>query len=620
MKLSALDWTKFLWTYFEPQIKAGEPVYFSVDSVLLDELLRERVTVPTDGKALESLTDACKGLLSIEERRVLVKDDLFESHSKSFSPAICFVALQVAAVELMTPSETYTEDAYFPILRNLLGVNRGGYLSSNPFLKDEFEKIWAKFREEVVNYSGGSIRSITFHKGKSRKDLHRELPLSQALLTGYDLWCLYKDKKEKIKIIKNENDAFSFLRRYRTTLSSRANKLVAHAINNDERKERLAKQLLAFTKNPIIITERYEKKGQSLSGTFEAFRSPANLFSNEKEKINVYFSDSDVDIDTAVRSYCEGGKSVFFIEKDRIFSQVISKFALNPGDTFLLITEKKNAPMIRATIDRATGGNSTVEEVQANLGETFITFLGNLVASLQYDLKFSAGKISFSNQANKDQEITLRGGILLDGRSRKYLAPFLPKQIVYNKSELSSDSVLVVNEVNRTYSEFKAELENISPHTDAYYKIQIGTNQVEFEIYANNSQDKFNALLGFQFKGGILAPIIDTIDVQERALIGFILPRRRTFFAQSRRRQSEVKAALFLLAKEWDERYLQKMNESEIDFLYSKLKENRIPRELQEIMSQKIYKYKSIPLISWRYIFSDYASEQPEARSLSTNA
>ena len=607
--ISIHDWTDALWKYFGPQIKSGNPVYFSIDSDLLKELIEDILGDSVDDNGLYVLANSCEKVLEFERHRVFLRDDKLTLDSSHFSSAICLVALFVGAVELMTPSESYTEDAYFPILRRLLNVDEGDYLSSNPFLKYEFEKIWNKFREEIMNYPGGSARTITFHKGRDKKNFHRELPLSQALLTAYDLWCLYKNNETYLESL-DEETSFLFLRKNRSKLSTRANRIISHAVNNEERKLRLSRQLMAFVQSPSFVHERYQSKENTIEGSFEAFRAASNMFSNDGDSVNIYFSNDSIPLDRAAHRYCNGGRCIFLMEENRVFSQKNTRCKLESGDTFLIITQKESYLNIVHVFERATDKKSSLEEVETNLGSNFKVFLGSLDVLPLYDVFYSYGKISFGAQERQTPSLTLSEGSLLDGRRKQYLSPFAPQRIFYNGKEIAENSLIEVNGEETSYKNFMAMLKMVSPFSNAFYEISFEQSKVEFELYSSITHETLNTLLGFPFEGKLLQPFVDFVDANERALFGFELPRRRTVFPQSKRRKNEVKAAVLLLMKDWSEEVLQALSKPEVDYIYSKLNEFRVPKKQQEVIGEKLNKNQAIPIISWKYIFkSDQVEE-----------
>ena len=177
---SAENWADALWKHFLPQIQSGRPVYFSIDRSLLQELVIQR-ELSRMGDPILHLAKSCNELIEHRGRRVALRLSATYRNATGVSNIICLIALQVVAVELMTGDEEFSEDAYFPRLRELLGILDDAYPFSNPFYQDQFQVIWEKFKSEILAQPGGSVQSITFHKGKGR-NLHRELPFSQALL------------------------------------------------------------------------------------------------------------------------------------------------------------------------------------------------------------------------------------------------------------------------------------------------------------------------------------------------------------------------------------------------------------------------------------------------------
>ena len=179
-------WSNQLWLYFKPLIVSGEPFYLSVDKRLLNHLLGVSYD---DVKHFECnvryFHESCSKLFIEKGSKLSVDSKAFlPIAGKPYSSVICLAAQQVIVVEEMLKDRLYSEHSYFPRYRKILNFKRG-YLNSNPLLSADFLKIWSKLKEEIKSSSPDAV--VTFSKGISRRDVNRNFPLSQALLTTQDL-------------------------------------------------------------------------------------------------------------------------------------------------------------------------------------------------------------------------------------------------------------------------------------------------------------------------------------------------------------------------------------------------------------------------------------------------
>ncbi|MFC1749147.1 hypothetical protein ACFL2V_10120 [Pseudomonadota bacterium] len=588
-------WATALWRYFLPQIQTGRPFYFSIDSTLLQELVLSDEPNRSDDP-IQHLARSCQELIFIRGRRVhLCYERLRVAPALGESNVICLVALQVAAVELMTQDESYSGRAYFPRLRELLDIGDKGIPSSDPFYHRQFDEIWARFKIEILGHPGASARSITFHKGKGR-NLHRELPLSQALLTAEELARLYSRFDSQLPKFSSPMDAFLFIRSKKGVFNQRTQNIIKAAINNEDLAFRLGSQILEFLENPLVISETYLSRTAKVEGRFIAFRS-MEFFG--EESINVYYVDengnrqNDLTFIKIGESCKEEGKCILFIEDDSVFNQCSDNSMLCGGESILILCHASKELVIRETIKLCSDGSDLLDNIDCSLPSGFIALYGNYDGHASFDLSFKSGRLFFCDSKNDARSIKLIGGILIDGRKNEYLSPFSPKSFLVDGKELNIGASVEVNGERRTVYDFRKELENLSALSRAHYSVSFGRFYVEFEMRESLSENMPKQLLGFPINIDIIQPTLTTIDPGADSLVGMAITAKRNIARLSRRKSKEVYAALSLLFINNGNSGVH-VSDDEIKIISDFLGKNKFPDFLVNKAISKLEKIKTI--------------------------
>lgn len=220
MNLSS--WRSELWRYIESNYVVGEALYLSFDAVTLDNIyFAERGSNATSGyiSPIDSLNAACSELYSnTHQSRWSISPDCFETDSRGRSFAICIVAQQILAAELMISDGAYSADSYYIRYRELLGLTK--LLKQSPIEYAAFERLWSVVADEILTLNGASNESITFQQGNGAKNKYRNFPISQSLLDGETLQLIHAEVNDIDEI----NDASLLLRvrRLNSQLSVRA--------------------------------------------------------------------------------------------------------------------------------------------------------------------------------------------------------------------------------------------------------------------------------------------------------------------------------------------------------------------------------------------------------------
>ena len=121
------------WNAFLSPLGASVPVYFTFHRNLIEDIVTNIFPAISRNEALQLFLKEAREFLDIKENRVRIKNEVYSKSGNNNSKVILLIALQVLAVEEMIRKENdFTEDAYFPKLRNLIS-DQIPLESLNPF-------------------------------------------------------------------------------------------------------------------------------------------------------------------------------------------------------------------------------------------------------------------------------------------------------------------------------------------------------------------------------------------------------------------------------------------------------------------------------------------------------
>ncbi|MBB3059243.1 hypothetical protein [Microbulbifer rhizosphaerae] len=596
-------WAQKLWAYFKPEVQHGRPVYFAVDQYLLHEFLREENPL-SQVDPVDSLKYACRQLFRLEGRKAALLERTFVRNDNGLSNAICFVALEVLAVELMMRDRSFTEEAYFPRLRDLLGIDVDGNLSSDPFIQGDFDRIWKTLSNEIKRVPGGGQHSITFAKGTGR-NVHRQYPISQAMLTKDDLCRLQQSSPDAFADITTLADAFHFLLNHRTVLPGRAKSIVNTAARDGARRLRLSHQLLDFAQNTPVHVPIEKVKSGSRSAKFVAYRT-VDFFSDDK--IHLYYVDEqgvEQISRTAqqVLTFCGDNKMLLLVESDNRFTTVGGREPLSVGETYLIICQEDRIKIVDYILQKVMLPNEGLSAIECVLPRGYLAFLYTLDTNPAHPLWYKAGKLCF-DEKDRIQALSLEGGLLIDGRKKQYLSPYCPRALSVGGKKLAHHVDIQVNDETMSVGQFFGQLHRgmsfpINPYTVVY-----GGRRLSFEMRTIDSQVKCDFTLGYPLESDELSPTIALVEPEDEALIGMSLRSSGKFRTPLSARQSKERhIALSLLSLPADSTD-KAISHQDVEAIESLLEGVGFPNAATMRIKTRLQHEQAIPPIAWSVLVS----------------
>lgn len=181
-------WAVALWAHYLPEVGRGSPFYLAADRQLIFSLFSaNRFGSGGVEDALRNFHTSCRSFIVPDGAQPTISRETFENvGGHVISRSICLAVQQVLVVEQMLQDEQYSENAYFPRYRRILGIDGGPQQHSNPLGTLSFQRIWSVLAQELRGAPGATQKTVTFSAGRG-PDVNRSLPLSQALFTTHDL-------------------------------------------------------------------------------------------------------------------------------------------------------------------------------------------------------------------------------------------------------------------------------------------------------------------------------------------------------------------------------------------------------------------------------------------------
>jgi hypothetical protein len=176
---------EMLWAEFHTDFQANKRVYFNFSGDLLTKIFKKNNYSQLN--PIEVINQSCRELYNLNTINfVTLKDHALRPCYKRFSCAILLACQQILVVEEMYTEEFFSKDSYFERLRQAISPEMV-IKKQNPFKRgSDFEKIWLQLRSEILEIAQDEDL-ITFNKGNGPKNLYRNYPLSQSLLTKMDI-------------------------------------------------------------------------------------------------------------------------------------------------------------------------------------------------------------------------------------------------------------------------------------------------------------------------------------------------------------------------------------------------------------------------------------------------
>jgi hypothetical protein len=524
---------RVLWDLFLPEITSGEPVRFCFShDMLRDHFVSSSLN---DREPLAHICAVARYLFSVSGNRALLLPDALSEGQSGVSKAIILVCQQILAVEeMISEGAQYSENAYFPRLRRLMDENLPLW-SANPFTFDEFEDIWKTFAREVWRVEGSSDQTITFEFGSyAGANKSRQFPLSQALFSSGDLAGLAAHcRLDKLRS-ESADDVWTEIRRERYHLCRRAQRL----INSGFLRERLIEQVQNFAgRVSVNDVEKSGVPGQS-PRTLSLFIS-LDVTDWVHEEYRAFLASSETGI--RVEDTAEIAKRIdtFLTRRDYVFCALNKlkdcwtvyegEVEVGAGDPLLLLARQAGIQRGK-TLLVGLDPSLTLDEARVrSLGADNSIYVApvTLSSSLNRSITIRAGGIveGAVRDLGSKSIFSWLGGLCLDGRTTKYLLPFLPSGIRFGPHEYSAEQLQRVSGSRMDWKSFVAAVARLE--TDASYDM-LFPNGYEARLTVAVPRKRSSERMGFLFDpNGRLSPTLERLGLSDPAIVGFSCPDHR---------------------------------------------------------------------------------------------
>ena len=505
-------WSNLLWTHFIPFAQSKTPFYLSVDERLLNCLLG----VTPDNKKLfsdniDSFHLMCKKLFNIDKCQASLKQSVFEKVSeKNYSCAICLASQQVLVVEKMLRDEKYSENSYFPRYRELLGVT-GGNQNSNPLTTKSFTKIWGVLANEIKFFSE-TDGTVTFSSGKTRKELNRNFPLSQALLTTQDLIKLKK------KFVDNKLEAadpdlvLRFILKNKNILGKRGRQIILNS--SPYKKQNLSDQFKTFLSldyDYALLEQSHSSKGKEKVVAF------LDQESSLKDKLSFYLwcgEDEYIQDDSLlVKKVTEkiGARDIVLIaDKDR-YVELVSDLVNQNSNVIVVLTAFKNfSDWENKLQEHSESRQDNYELISSNLPKKFCSII--LSGLTDRDIENIFGSIYTK------KKYTLSGGITVDARSKIYLKSYPPNGLLSDNERLPGDCKIKINGCETDIQSFFSHLDRFENEA---FEIEVNSSKINFMFLKQGIKNE-DREYGYSINEGRLSPYSELVEGKMEGLVGVI--------------------------------------------------------------------------------------------------
>jgi len=534
-----------LWRPFVQDIAAGHQVFFCFTAELLRELFAEEGL--ECGDAVEFLRSMAATLITSDGSEVSLSSRAFVVNNSGFSAAIVLLCEQVIAVEEMVEDPSgFSDNAYFPRLRKLMGVVEK---SLNPFSFDEFESVWRTVAGEIRKIPGSRESCITFRFGlDSGPSKAKSFPLSQALLSLSDLRALRDAAGERRMTDLTALDVWPLLKRERRHLSRRSQKMIAWELFKD----RVVQQVIGFaranTARASAVTTIHEVDNVPTSSYELRITIDAADWLSETYAIVATSSDGIID-------------SVRAIDVDRIVSKRLSEkgsivFApTGLGDCWLCSAERQVVSVGETVLVATLSGSADAIFASGKLdgitrnarrwGPEGLRGFPNVSiveahASQAADQQLIVCDGSVVNRTSGvfGRESVWVGGICVDQRRQKYLREWLPTGLQNHGSILAISDVVRADGRHVGWEALAKVIAGLT--SDATFNV-VFKNGVEAKLAIAVEREMEGGRLGFVIdRRGRIVPIISRISGADVAVRGFRFTGIRSPLGYSLQRTLEL--------------------------------------------------------------------------------
>ncbi len=499
MKSDASElWSALLWRTYLPMIESGTPFYLAADSNLIHSLARlEEPEIPID-ETLHSFHLACNSLVKLAPRRAYVADEAFKKiSSKPFSRVICLAVQQVLVVETMLNHDDYSDRSYFPRYRDCIGLH-GGYKHENP-LKEDFQKIWSTLRYEIQAVNGSGAQTITFAAGTGI-DVNRNLPLSQALLTGQDLTYLHRTDCS-LRNATIDGAILNKIYQLRSGLNRRAQELLAKASTDERLRKRLCEQIRSFVPTNFEASTRARSANSPQDVSLVAYLESEDwldelyyVFERDKDQVLSEAAPGPEKLDVLLGDT----GSLPLAHREDHYEEISVSNPFEQGDQVSVIVRTSQLQHFEQKFLEQYPDLSLVEQ-KSNLppGFSFI-FCGRLPHSKLFD--------PFGRRSKLDKQpgIEMLGGLAADARTNLFLCGYPPTAIYHGGKPVASSTSILVNGTKCSAQAFLERLRSIREFTS--YLVQVNDDTIQLSFSNRTPSDKGKVIYGFPLEDSVFEP------------------------------------------------------------------------------------------------------------------
>lgn len=600
-------WTKLLWSYFEGDIKSGQPIYFGLDSRNLENIAQPHIPDISRENASNYFHYACCTLMDLSGKNASILPTAYKKTYKDFSAVICLAIQQVLIVEDMIDDQYMSYDSYFPRYRHRLKLDKEQH--SNPLSKDDFENLWKRFKHEILSIDGSSEKTVTFKPGIGRKNATRNYPLSQALFSTRDLHSL-----RNIFIEQKNIDSHSNLKAFHRFFYNNRYALTSHGrrvIQNEILIRNAVEQFRYFitTIDSSYIHEQPSNNKNSLISNLPGSFIIGKKIQGFRERYTIRYK---IDFDNQhheneclpfLDHYIQQSSAYVFFESPNGFISSIGDDKLQEHDTFLLCYRKDNETAIGHFLSNQISQDwcHTCKPI-ALLNESNYTFrkCDSMPASWQ-TVTTHNGKI-LSKDNKTINKLGLNGGLCINKRENIYLDGYPPQTITFNNRILPPSEAVVVNGVETTIGKFLKSLRKRWQYKIFHLDYQSCTKEFLLSSSANNLDFDY---IGFQIYENELYPIAQPLSSKLRGLCGW------KSLNDNHSNRIPIKLSdieITWLARPEDKTWIH-VDDSHLAEFINEISSSTIHDDLKELIKFKILQSKKLPAALISRKFPAYKSQ-----------
>ncbi len=459
-----------LWSEFTDYLSQQIPVYFTFTNDLVEELLdKNGIKFSTGTELINSLVSE---LIFSDNLHVYLKHDALERGKSGNTAAILFVCQQILAVEEMSSTDMYSENAYFPHLRRYLSPHLE-QISQNPFIYSEFEKIWRTLAREIYRLSR-SGRCVTFtikdHCGANKA---KGIPLSQALFNKEDVIRLI-DSLGYSNLQTNSKDlVFKRITDNKRVLSGRGKRLVKQVWMKDS----LVKQVVSLSRS-IGEIDRIRNVLSKKTKKLEELRLKIYIDSidwlNTEYVVNLFDQTNNLIQDLAIiNEYYElkvhnRDFSIFSPSEDGdCWLQSPEIYSPTRGDELIVVCNQEQDSAIKGLFAQYFNlGNTDLIDTKIKRYKRLKAFRFRTGEEFDKRIYIKSGKLYINEEQKGKDRVSFKGGLLVNLKQDRFACDFLPSEVLINGIEYKLTNIVKINGSLHSFDNFRKEVLGIVVDTN----------------------------------------------------------------------------------------------------------------------------------------------------------